>query len=179
VSKASRVYLCGTESPPAGPFRGAPGSQHGSEVLACPRESEHQYGPAGYVEWHEWADKSRKDWKQVRCECGRYLLIESKSEPRSSEQDGTGAAVKVTWANHVHQLGAVCGERVRYTERGTGSTMKYEIPTGPDLGPPIEASYSVVIEGEVTGWEYNSSTGAWLMLAGYGRVRAELCEVIE
>ena len=47
-----------------------------AKVEACPREREHQYGPAGYVPWHEWAEKRSKTHRQIRCECGLYLLHE-------------------------------------------------------------------------------------------------------
>lgn len=74
------IRLCGTETPDAGPYRGKPGKQHGPEVINCPREAEHNYGPSGYIEWHAWADASSKKFRQVKCACGRYLLIEPKPQ---------------------------------------------------------------------------------------------------
>ena len=74
-----KVYLCGTETPDAGPYRGKPGPQHGPEVRNCPREAEHNYGPAGYMDWVAWADASSKKFRKMKCDgCGRWLLIEPK-----------------------------------------------------------------------------------------------------
>lgn len=76
------IFLCGTQEPPPGPFRGeaGKGTQWDKEmlakVLACPREAEHQYGPPGYIEWHGWAEASDKaGWHKALCECGLWLLM--------------------------------------------------------------------------------------------------------
>lgn len=48
-----------------------------AKVKACPREREHVYGPAGYVQWHWWAEAMQAaGWKQERCECGLFLLLD-------------------------------------------------------------------------------------------------------
>jgi hypothetical protein len=74
-----KVYVCG----PGKDWdddRGKP-SKYLSEqaaVMECPREAEHCYGPSGYVDWHDWADRRRKTHRQRKCECGYYLLMELK-----------------------------------------------------------------------------------------------------
>ena len=49
-----------------------------AKVAACPREVEHRYGPGGYIAWHHWADARRKTHRQIKCECGLWLLMEPK-----------------------------------------------------------------------------------------------------
>ena len=53
-----------------------------ARVKVCPRESEHRYGPGGYLAWHAWADERRKTHRQIKCECGLYLLHEPKPAPK-------------------------------------------------------------------------------------------------
>jgi hypothetical protein len=74
-----KTYICG----PGNDWdedRGVPngGTEKIATVLACPREAEHCYGPRGYVDWHDWADRRRKTHRQKQCECGYWLLMEPK-----------------------------------------------------------------------------------------------------
>ena len=65
------------------------------------------------------------------------------------------------------------GKRVRYLDTGVGGTSRCT----PD-GYIIEAPWSIVVEGEVCGWEDDLS-GLSLRIAGYGQyVDAARCEVI-
>jgi hypothetical protein len=79
-----KIYLCGPDD------RGKPSSYlaRRTEVMACPREAEHRYGPVGYCDWHDWADRRRKTHNTKMCECGFYLLLEPKPvrEPRAMKQ---------------------------------------------------------------------------------------------
>lgn len=42
----------------------------------CPNRDEHTYGPAGYVDWHEWAaTMTYQRRRQTACPgCGRFLI---------------------------------------------------------------------------------------------------------
>jgi hypothetical protein len=70
-------------------------------------------------------------------------------------------------------------KRVRYTDRGMGATHRVLLSPPVMVGTAIEAPYSVVVEGEVSGWTFEYGVGAFLDIAGYGPVAADLCEIIE
>ena len=70
--KRTAVYICG----PGADWddsRGVADDQP-IEVLDCPREAEHNYGPSGYNDWHEWAKNRNRTHKNSRCACDRYLI---------------------------------------------------------------------------------------------------------
>ena len=48
----------------------------------CPNRAEHTYGPAGYVDWDEWAAKmTRQRRQQTACPgCGRFLIWRPKPD---------------------------------------------------------------------------------------------------
>ena len=75
------IYICEGEEALAGPFRGSPDRLDASgraQVLACPREVEHSYGPSGYLDWHLWAERSYEaGYRASRCDCGLFLLVET------------------------------------------------------------------------------------------------------
>lgn len=57
-----RIYVCG-----------------GDERLAlggdCPGAARHTPAPAGYLAWHEWAERMAETHGQSACpDCGRYLI---------------------------------------------------------------------------------------------------------
>jgi hypothetical protein len=55
-----------------------------AKVASCPRESEHRYGPDGYLAWHEWAEERMDTHVQLMCDCGLYLLLVTKAKAEKS-----------------------------------------------------------------------------------------------
>lgn len=46
----------------------------------CPNRAEHRYGPAGYVDWHEWAASMSRTHGQFQCPgCNRWLIYVPKT----------------------------------------------------------------------------------------------------
>ena len=91
MRRGAAVHLCGGAAD-WDDDRGTYRPELGEDVLSCPRESEHCYGPRSYTDWHEWAKRRRITHRQVRCECGRWLLMEPKAvrveAQREEENDG-------------------------------------------------------------------------------------------
>ena len=43
--------------------------------LKCRNCDNHTLGPAGYIAWHEWAEKRSKTHDQLKCpDCGLYVI---------------------------------------------------------------------------------------------------------
>lgn len=48
---------------------------NGYTRATCPDRRKHTPCPAGYVEWHDWAERKEKTHKQVACPtCGLYVI---------------------------------------------------------------------------------------------------------
>jgi len=70
------IYVCG------GDFREAVEPDN-----TCPNRAEHTYGPAGYVDWFEWASKLGAKHRHVQSKCpgcDRYLIWTPKPEVLSA-----------------------------------------------------------------------------------------------
>jgi hypothetical protein len=74
-------------------------------------------------------------------------------------------------------LPPLMGRRVRYVQIGKANTSRVQRRRPYDC---IEASFTVEVYGEVRSWEIvwggGDEAGAWVDIAGYGRVRANECE---
>jgi hypothetical protein len=45
----------------------------------CPNRAAHTEGPAGYIAWHNWAERNGKTHTQRRCPgCNRFTIWERK-----------------------------------------------------------------------------------------------------
>lgn len=43
-------------------------------ISLCTDVTKHEYGPDGYLSWHEWAEEKGKTHRQLKCKCGFYLI---------------------------------------------------------------------------------------------------------
>lgn len=84
----NRIYLCGLpeEAPPPGGPSNASTARIRAEQDACPNAADHVYGPRGYVQWHEWAERMSKTHRQSKCKgCGYWLIAWPKTAKVAEE----------------------------------------------------------------------------------------------
>ena len=77
-------------------------------------------------------------------------------------------------------LNGLRNKRVRYVDTGNAdSSMIYHTPDGHSFGT-IKVPYSVTVEGVVDSWRFDwPGLDAEVLIAGYGFVSIDKCEVIE
>jgi hypothetical protein len=55
---------------------------HAAARAACPNRANHTEGPAGYLQWHAWAEEMQTTHVQERCPgCGYWAIVKPKETP--------------------------------------------------------------------------------------------------
>lgn len=63
-----------------------------AKKMPCKNAHKHTPQPEGYVEWHEWAIRTLKLYRQVKCRgCGLYKIWVKKTSPHSGSKKLAGA----------------------------------------------------------------------------------------
>lgn len=65
------------------------------------------------------------------------------------------------------------GKRIRWTQTGEADTHRVTTQTWGHIPRSVKAQFSIVIEGEVAGWRFETGRGGDVNVAGYGWVPLE------